>query len=219
LALAAGVAGAIVTVISKDTGTPVYRQIIRLSPVITIILGFYITVQLMLLTNYIYHTVIIMMHDSTYGNMTWASARKNVPNMVFPNKETWCFRKIAWFVQNFQPIVIYSSIVLGLILFITCQWEPCYAPLSSVAFIEKLAGCLFERVFFVTLAFLFWVHSNAQRFGEQMLANTEGRWEPPHADIAVKARQLWELNGKPDGRDKEFWFQAESELKKHPAPY
>lgn len=35
---------------------------------------------------------------------------------------------------------------------------------------------------------------------------------PEHAQIAARARQLWQLNGSPAGRDTEFWLEAESEL-------
>jgi hypothetical protein len=31
--------------------------------------------------------------------------------------------------------------------------------------------------------------------------------------IARRARELWELAGYPDGRDDEFWLQAEGEVK------
>lgn len=37
---------------------------------------------------------------------------------------------------------------------------------------------------------------------------------PEHAQIAARARQLWQLNGSPAGRDTEFWLDAESELSK-----
>jgi len=35
---------------------------------------------------------------------------------------------------------------------------------------------------------------------------------PTDADIQQRARQLWEQAGRPEGRDDEFWYQAESEL-------
>ena len=31
--------------------------------------------------------------------------------------------------------------------------------------------------------------------------------------IAVRAREIWEQNGRPSGRDLEFWLQAESEIR------
>ena len=30
--------------------------------------------------------------------------------------------------------------------------------------------------------------------------------------ISVRAREIWEHNGRPSGRDLEFWLQAESEI-------
>ena len=32
--------------------------------------------------------------------------------------------------------------------------------------------------------------------------------------IALRAYQLWEAAGRPEGRDEEFYFQAEEELRK-----
>jgi hypothetical protein len=32
-------------------------------------------------------------------------------------------------------------------------------------------------------------------------------------DIRRRAHELWELAGKPDGREDEFWLEAERELK------
>jgi hypothetical protein len=34
-----------------------------------------------------------------------------------------------------------------------------------------------------------------------------------HEEINARARELWEQNGCPSGRDLEFWLQAESEIK------
>lgn len=31
-------------------------------------------------------------------------------------------------------------------------------------------------------------------------------------EIRARARELWEQNGRPEGRDLEFWFRAEAEL-------
>ena len=31
-------------------------------------------------------------------------------------------------------------------------------------------------------------------------------------EIRTRARKLWEKNGRPEGRDLEFWLQAESEI-------
>jgi hypothetical protein len=37
--------------------------------------------------------------------------------------------------------------------------------------------------------------------------------EPTDADIKQRAHRLWEQAGQPDGREDEFWFQAEQELR------
>jgi hypothetical protein len=34
-------------------------------------------------------------------------------------------------------------------------------------------------------------------------------------EIRARSRELWEQNGRPAGRDEEFWLQAESELREH----
>jgi hypothetical protein len=36
-------------------------------------------------------------------------------------------------------------------------------------------------------------------------------------EIRAHARELWEHNGRPAGRDLEFWLQAEAELREHKA--
>ena len=33
-------------------------------------------------------------------------------------------------------------------------------------------------------------------------------------EITLRAREIWEHNGRPSGRDLEFWLQAESEIRK-----
>ena len=37
--------------------------------------------------------------------------------------------------------------------------------------------------------------------------------EPSNAEIQQRAHQLWEQAGRPEGRDEEFWYQAERELR------
>jgi hypothetical protein len=34
-----------------------------------------------------------------------------------------------------------------------------------------------------------------------------------HNEISQRAREIWEREGRPEGRDKEHWLQAESELR------
>lgn len=35
----------------------------------------------------------------------------------------------------------------------------------------------------------------------------------PEEEIRKKARELWEAAGKPEGKDQEFWLEAERQLK------
>jgi hypothetical protein len=37
--------------------------------------------------------------------------------------------------------------------------------------------------------------------------------KPEEEQIRVRAHALWELAGKPDGQDDEFWHEAEKEIK------
>ncbi|WP_441234525.1 DUF2934 domain-containing protein [Bradyrhizobium sp. 930_D9_N1_4] len=41
--------------------------------------------------------------------------------------------------------------------------------------------------------------------------------EPMDDRIRTRAHQLWELAGKPEGRDDEFWHEAQRELSGDPA--
>jgi Protein of unknown function (DUF2934) len=40
--------------------------------------------------------------------------------------------------------------------------------------------------------------------------------DPTREQIIHRAYELWEQNGKPEGRDQEFYHQAEKELKEGP---
>jgi Protein of unknown function (DUF2934) len=37
--------------------------------------------------------------------------------------------------------------------------------------------------------------------------------KPDQERIRTRAREIWEENGRPSGRDQEFWFQAEREFR------
>jgi hypothetical protein len=37
--------------------------------------------------------------------------------------------------------------------------------------------------------------------------------KPDQDHIRIRAREIWEENGRPSGRDQEFWFQAEREFR------
>lgn len=39
------------------------------------------------------------------------------------------------------------------------------------------------------------------------------RRETAHAEIARRARELWEQEGRPAGRDEEIWLEAERQLR------
>lgn len=36
--------------------------------------------------------------------------------------------------------------------------------------------------------------------------------EPTEDDIRTRAHQLWEIAGQPEGREQDFWLEAEREL-------
>jgi Protein of unknown function (DUF2934) len=51
-----------------------------------------------------------------------------------------------------------------------------------------------------------WVEELRQRLGQRRAARRT------REEIRARAHELWEQNGRPLGRDLEFWLQAESEL-------
>jgi Protein of unknown function (DUF2934) len=52
-----------------------------------------------------------------------------------------------------------------------------------------------------------WIEDLKQKLRQRLEARRIQR------EIAVRAREMWEQNGQPAGRDLEFWLQAESEIK------
>ena len=48
---------------------------------------------------------------------------------------------------------------------------------------------------------------------DQARVTTTLNCEPTHEEIAVRAYLIWEKTGKPHGREREFWLQAEAELR------
>ena len=52
-----------------------------------------------------------------------------------------------------------------------------------------------------------WVEELRQRLKERSAARRADE------EVKARARELWEQNGCPSGRDVEFWLQAESEIK------
>jgi hypothetical protein len=56
-----------------------------------------------------------------------------------------------------------------------------------------------------------WVEELRQRLGQRLAARRM------REEIRTRAHELWEQNGRPSGRDLEFWLQAESEIsERHP---
>jgi hypothetical protein len=51
-----------------------------------------------------------------------------------------------------------------------------------------------------------WVEELRQRLGQRLAARRM------REQIRARAHELWEQNGRPSGRDLEFWLQAESEI-------
>jgi hypothetical protein len=51
-----------------------------------------------------------------------------------------------------------------------------------------------------------WVEELRQRLRQRRAARRR------REEITARARELWEQNGRPSGRDLEFWLQAESEI-------
>jgi hypothetical protein len=55
-----------------------------------------------------------------------------------------------------------------------------------------------------------WVDELKQRLQRRFASG------PSHEEIGHRAHELWVKHGRPIGRDKEFWLQAEAELKSRP---
>jgi Protein of unknown function (DUF2934) len=56
-----------------------------------------------------------------------------------------------------------------------------------------------------------WIEDLKQRLRQRLEARRIKQ------EITVRAQEIWEQNGRPSGRDLEFWLQAESEIsERHP---
>ena len=53
-----------------------------------------------------------------------------------------------------------------------------------------------------------WVEDMQQRLRDRLAARRTRQ------EIEARARELWDQNGRPPGRDLEFWLQAEAEIGK-----
>ena len=47
---------------------------------------------------------------------------------------------------------------------------------------------------------------------EELMQRARAMVKPAEEKIRKRAREIWEENGRPTGRDEEFWLQAEREL-------
>jgi hypothetical protein len=47
---------------------------------------------------------------------------------------------------------------------------------------------------------------------DELMQRARALVKPAEEKIRKRARKIWEENGRPAGRDEEFWFQAEREL-------
>ena len=51
-----------------------------------------------------------------------------------------------------------------------------------------------------------WIQELKQKLRQRLVARRIRQ------EITVRAREIWEQNGRPSGRDEEFWLQAETEI-------
>jgi len=62
-----------------------------------------------------------------------------------------------------------------------------------------------------------WVGDNDQQrisaFAEELKDRARTLATPNENQIRIRAREIWEENGCPSGRDEEFWLQAEREFR------
>jgi len=67
-------------------------------------------------------------------------------------------------------------------------------------------------------SFIGWISDTetAQRISalsEQLKRRASALAKPTENRVRRRAREIWEENGRPSGRDEEFWFQAEREFR------
>ena len=48
---------------------------------------------------------------------------------------------------------------------------------------------------------------------DELVQRARALARPDEANIRRRAREIWKENGRPAGRDEEFWFQAEREIR------
>jgi hypothetical protein len=80
---------------------------------------------------------------------------------------------------------------------------------SGHPFLSTDSGSGLRKEFVETLASAQSLRDNSSD-GERV---TNGQVEVDHVSIEFRAKQIYERNGCPEGRDEEHWLQAERELK------
>jgi hypothetical protein len=116
LGLAAAVAAATVALLHTEQkpSAPVDLLSIGEHPIVIVFL-LYVFIQLMLLTNYIYHVVCLWAHDAIYGRkVTEPSVRKFITLEEESTHQSWIMRKRLSLVTILQPAVVYFSTLAGL---------------------------------------------------------------------------------------------------------
>jgi hypothetical protein len=56
--------------------------------------------------------------------------------------------------------------------------------------------------------------AKAEKLRPEEMQQSKAAAGPTHAQIAQRAREIWERNGRADGQDEKNWRQAEEEIKR-----
>jgi hypothetical protein len=81
---------------------------------------------------------------------------------------------------------------------------------------QAVASLLAKAQKYVNLARLAGDEETTQRISaltEELKQRARALAKPNEDLIRKRAREIWEENGRPAGRDEEFWFQAEREFR------
>ena len=175
--LAVAVAGSVFAWIFNIVNPGGLVNPLTISVVTAIILGFYVFIQLLLLTNYIYHTVAIYCFDCAYGRITWQSSRKDIPSAILNNSENRLFKAFPWVVNNVQPLALYVSIGIGWLLFVLIVEYSLVATQPSTIWVLFFLGCrILGILYLIVLCFFVWVHCHARLFAEHNMWLRENIW-------------------------------------------
>jgi len=174
-------AGSIFALIFKEPNTtPTHIPFVTV-----LILFFYVFIQLLLLANYIYHTIAIKCFDYTYGQIAWDSSSKGIQEELLKPDTNWLFNKIASLVERFQLAVLYVSIAMGLLVVAaitiyvvfraSCGTMNLLPPMQTTVFFQCVP--VITTLYAFVLGFLILVHQQAERFARSRLRLTKRRWE------------------------------------------